>query len=480
MKRSLRRESIAVVVVGLLSFAWMTAFALGQGLEAAKVRPKSNFVIILCDDLGYGDMGCFGHPVIRTPNLDALASEGLKLTSCYAAAPVCSPSRAGMLTARTPNRCGIYDWIPEGSPMHLRKSEVTVASLLKSVGYATCFVGKWHNNGLFNSPQQPQPGDHGFDYWFATQNNAHPSHRDPDNFVRNGRPVGPMQGYSSTLIVNEAISWLDVRQKDRPFCLFVWFHSPHEPVATAEEFVERYQDTRPRERAEYYGNVTQMDHEVGRLLKTLDEQGLRDGTFVFFTSDNGPETLNRYRGSSRSYGSAGPLRGMKLHLYEGGIRVPGIIRWPGRARAGEVTDEPIHGTDILPTLCAIAGVDVPTDRAIDGTSMLPIFKGKPIKRKVPLYWQYDKAISDPKVAMREGNWKILATADLETFELYDLRADPGETTNLTGQYPQRFKAMADRLVRLHGEIRTEGPRWPEFQRRYPHKTGTSSAKSQSK
>ena len=169
---------------------------------------------------------------------------------------------------------------------------------------------------------------------------------------------------------------------------------------------------------------------------------------------------------------------MKLHLYEGGIRVPGIIRWPGRARPGQVSDEPVNGTDVLPTLCAIAGITVPADRTIDGASILPIFQGKPIERKVPLYWQYDRAIGQPKVAMREGDWKILANAALSQFELYDLRADPGETANLATQQPQRLRAMAARLSRLYSEIKAEGPSWPEFQRRGPRKTSNPKQTSQ--
>ena len=291
----------------LAAMAVATVFALIIPPATAAERP--NFLIILCDDLGYGDLGCYGHPQIKTPNLDRLAGEGLRFTDCYAAAPVCSPSRAGMLTGRTPQRCGIYDWIPEGSPMHLRRCEMTVAKLLKSAGYATCLTGKFHCNGLFNSPEQPQPGDQGFDYWFATQNNAIPSHHNPVNFVRNGKPVGPLTGYSSTIIVDEALHWLRDRDTSKPFCLFVWFHSPHEPVATGEKFVNMYTGDEPAERRIYYGNVTQMDDEVGRLLKNIDDMGLRDDTFVFFSSDNGPETLNRYRGASRSLWIARPTPG---------------------------------------------------------------------------------------------------------------------------------------------------------------------------
>ena len=419
---------------------------------------KPNIVIVLCDDLGYGDLGCYGHPHIKTPELDKLTAEGMKLTDCYAAAPVCSPSRAGMLTGRTPHRCGIYDWIPANSPMHLKKTEQTIATLLRDNGYATCHSGKWHCNGKFNSPEQPQPDDHGFEHWFSTQNNAGPSHHNPKNFVRNGERVGPMEGYSSDLIVTEAIDWLGKKwDRSKPFCLFVWFHAPHEPIATSPEFLKMYEG---KKEAIYYGNVTQMDHAFGRLMKTLDEMKLRDKTFVMFTSDNGPETLNRYRGANRSFGSPGPLRGMKLHMYEGGIRVPGIIRWPGNTKPGSVSHEPVNGTDILPSLCEMAGVEVPKDRPIDGTSFLPILQGIKLKRKIPLYWRYDRALSKPfTVAMRQGDWKILADNDMTKFELYNLRKDIAEEHNLADSQPNHLEMMKKILVKLQAGIDTEGPVW---------------------
>jgi arylsulfatase A len=342
--------------------------------------------------------------------------------------------------------------------MHLKQREVTAATLLRSAGYATCHVGKWHCNGKFNSPEQPQPDDHGFEYWFSTQNNAGPTHKDPQNFVRNGRPVGQLEGYSSQLIVQEAIDWLNNHwDQKRPFCLFVWFHAPHEPIATGPEFMEMYEG---RKEAIYYGNVTQMDHEFGRLMRTLDAMKLRDKTFVMFTSDNGPETLNRYRGAHRSFGSPGLLRGMKLHMYEGGIRVPGIIRWPGRVKPGTVCGEPVNGTDILPTLCGMTGVEVPADRPIDGTSILPIFEGKKLRRRVPLYWRYDRALGKPfTVAMRQGDWKILANNEMTKFELYNLREDIAEEHDLAERQPKRLAAMKKALAKLHAEIEAEGPKW---------------------
>lgn len=453
-----RRDFLKFVSAGAASLALPGCATNPMQTVAKASAGRPNFVIILCDDLGYGDLSCYGHPVVKTPNLDKFAAEGMKLTDYYAAAPVCSPSRAGMLTGRTPWRCGIYDWIPANSPMHLQSKELTVATLLKNSGYATAHCGKWHCNGKFNSPDQPQPGDHGFEHWFSTQNNAGPSHLNPKNFVRNGEPVGPLEGYSSTLIVQEAIDWLYKRpDRSKPFCLFVWFHAPHEPIATAPQFMHMYKG---KEQAIYYGNVTQMDYEFGRLMKTLDDMKLRDNTFVMFTSDNGPETLNRYRGSQRSFGSPGPLRGMKLHIYEGGIRVPGIIRWPGKIKQGSVCHEPINNTDVLPSLCEIAGVRIPIDRPIDGTSFLPIFRGKRLERKVPLYWRYDKAISKPfTVAMRQGDYKIVADSDMTQFELYNLRSDIAEKNNIAEKEPRRLAAMKKVLAKLHAEIDAEGPKW---------------------
>lgn len=450
-------------------------------LAGAPPQPP-NFVIVLCDDLGYGDLGCYGSRHIRTPNLDRFAREGVRFTDCYAAAPVCSPSRAAMLTGRIPDRLGIYNWIPQDNVMHLAREAVTFARILKARGYATCHSGKWHCNGKFNSPEQPQPSDHGFDHWFSTQNNAIPSHADPVNFVRNGRPVGPLKGNSSTLIVNEAIAWLKQLPRGRPFCLFVCFHAPHEPIAADPEFLATYQDIREEGQALYYANVTQMDHEFGRLMKYLDEAGLRDTTFVFFTSDNGPETLNRYKGAWRSYGSPGPFRGMKLHLYEGGIRVPGLLRWPGHTRAGQTIAEPISGVDILPTLCAITQAPLPS-QPVDGVSILPVLQGHKLARRTPLYWHYYNALSRPKAAMRVDQWKILGIPDrasprasggafdpkedmefikkarLVEFELYNLEQDPAETTNLAPHQPREFAALKDRLLDLYSRVQAEGPVW---------------------
>jgi arylsulfatase A len=465
----------------LVLFASVLAVALGSTpAEAAGVARKPNFVVVLADDLGYGDLACYGHPRIKTPNLDRLAEEGLRLTNCYAAASNCSPARTGLMTGRTPYRVGIHNWIPMFSPMHVRREEITVATLLRQNGYTTCHTGKWHLNGMFNLPGQPQPSDHGFDHWFSVQNNALPCHHNPDNFVRNGEPVGRLEGFSAQLVAQEAIRWLEeIRDREKPFFLFVCFHEPHEPIATAKRFSDMYPSDDPSLSA-HHGNVTQADEAFGRLSATLDKLGLRDDTLLMFTSDNGPAIT-----SWHPHGSPGPLRDKKGSMYEGGIRVPGMIRWPGRIEPGTVSDEPVCGVDLLPTLCAIADVPVPDDRAIDGTSLLPLLDGKPIQRETPLYWQFNFAQSKPKVAMRIDDWKILGKisepdrkptaditdeiqqsikrAELTGFELYNLREDIGETTDLAEKEPKRLAAMSAQLRKLYREVRDESPVWPAWE-----------------
>lgn len=456
-----------------------TAAAL-QAFAPPPSRPP-NIVTVLCDDLGYGDLRCFGHPAIETPNLDRFASSSTRFTDFYAAAPVCSPSRAGLLTARTPDRCGIYDWIPPNNPMHLRREEITWARLLRDHGYATCLSGKWHLNGYFHDPRHPQPGDHGFAHWFATHNNAAPSHHNPNNFVRNGQPVGPLEGYSSTLIVDEALRWLETVDAKSPFALHVCFHTPHEPIATAEEFTGRYPLADPRNRALYYGNVTQMDYEFGRLLAALQRRPEADNTLVLFTSDNGPETLLRYPGAARSYGSAAPHRSMKLSLYEGGYRVPAILSWPRRLKPGRTESLPVCALDLLPTFCDLASISIPAQSKLDGSSLLPWIEGKPLRRHRPLHWHYFNAIDAPRASLRDGDWKIVGCAEgaarrpgggftpadmplikdptLSRFELYNLRTDPGEKNDLSSSEPRLLAALRRQLKSIHSEVRAEAPVW---------------------
>ncbi len=467
---------------------WLLVLVFGGLMcQSAGAADRPNFLVILCDDLGYGDLACYGHPTIKTPNLDKLARQGWRFTDCYSAAPVCSSSRAGLLTGRTPSRVGVYNWIPGGNVMHMPASEITIAHLLKKGGYDTAVVGKWHCNGKFNTDVQPQPGDAGFDHWFATQNNASPSHRDPRNFVRNGAPVGPTKGFSSHVVADEGIIWLKARSdKSKPFFLHVCFHEPHEPVDSPDDMVKRYEDGGATKKGEalYYANVENLDAAVGKLMAALDEMELADNTLVFFTSDNGPETLNRYRSAWRSHGRPGPLRGMKLWMYDGGIRVAGIMRFPGRTKPGQEPNVPIASLDLLPTFCELAGVATPKNRALDGASLVPLFTGKEISRRQPLFWHYYNALGDPKLAMRDGQWMLVATVDAgsggsggggfkpsmmplikdakpKSYELYDLAADKSQQHDLAGKEPQRVAAMAARIGKIWKQVQDEGPDWRE-------------------
>ena len=448
--------------------------------SASQTRSRRpNILLVLADDLGYGDLGCYGNQAVRTPNIDRFAREGLRFTQCYSAAANCSPARAALMTGRTPTRIGIHNWIPMLSPMHLREEEISVATLLRNAGYATCHVGKWHLNGMFNLSGQPQPSEHGFDHWFSTQNNALPNHRNPYNFVRNGIPVGPLEGYAGSIVADEAIRWLrEEHDKSKPFFQFVCFHEPHEPIATEKRFADLYPSDDPSYAA-HHGNITQMDEAFGRLMRSLDKLGLRESTLVFFTSDNGPAVTGMH-----PHGSAGPFREKKGYLYEGGIRVPGILRWPGHTRAGQQSEEPISGVDWLPTLCEAARVKPPADRKIDGTSLIPLIQGTRIHRETPLYWHFNAARGKPKVAMRVGDWKILAhlsgprvqpggsiksedqralkTADLDRFELYDLREDVTETNDRSAHEPARLHELSEMLRTLYREVRDESPVWPPW------------------
>jgi arylsulfatase A len=428
-------------------------------LATALHAAPPNIVIFLADDLGYGDLGCFGHPTIQTPNLDAFAKQGAKLTQCYAASAVCSPSRSAILTGRTPHRNGVYTWIAAGSEVHLRASEITAPKLLKEKGYATCHVGKWHLNGKFNDPAQPQPNDHGYEHWMATQNNAAPSHKDPKNFVKDGKPVGALTGYSSVLVVDEAIRWLNEgRDKTKPFFLAVWTHEPHLPIESDPQFQKPYEKIADADTRQHHGNVTQLDHAFGNLMKALDAQRLTDSTFVFFTSDNGPEGEGT---KGRTRGSTGGLRGRKRAMYEGGIRVPGLVRWPGHIKPGSVIDTPVIGSDLFPTAVALGDCELPADRVIDGVNIVPLLEGKTnrVDRAQPLFWRLNMAPAPMRMALREGDWKILASDDLDAFELYNLKNDAKESTDLKDKETERFAAMKKKLIDQNEKVIAEGPDW---------------------
>ncbi|WP_413430880.1 sulfatase-like hydrolase/transferase [Crateriforma spongiae] len=445
--------------------------------KAQDADDRPNIVVVLCDDLGYGDLECYGHPIIKTPNLNALADGGIRFTDFYSAAPVCSPSRVGLLTGRSPNRAGVYDWIPPSQKprpdareqVHLQKGAVTIPALLKQAGYATCMAGKWHCNGKFNHPKQAQPDDFGFDHWLGTQNNASPSHQQPVNFIRNGQPVGKVDEFSCQFVVTEALNWLqDTADDEQPFFLYLPFHEPHEPVASPQELVQQYLPMAKNEdQAQYFANVTNVDAAVGRLVKGLEKLGQRENTLIIFTSDNGPETLKRYQRAKRSYGTPGPLRGMKLHTTDAGFRVAGIMNWPAKVAAGQIVSQPVSSLDFLPTFCLLAGSQPPQDLSLDGTDFRPALHGNKIDRKKPLVWCYYNAINECRVAMRSGNYKVLAKlnggkiplmqnitqktypsvrdAELTDIEIYDVTIDIGESDNLAGQDETLTQTLSQKI-----------------------------------
>lgn len=421
----------------------------------AQTEKNPNFILFLTDDMGWGDLACYGHPVIQTPNLDQFARQGTKFMQCYSASGVCSPSRSAILTGRTPYRNGVWRWIPPGHEVHLRDSEITFVELLKEKNYDTCHVGKWHLNGFFNSKEQPQPDDHGFDHWMATQNNAKPSHKNPMNFVRNGVEIGETKGFSAPLLVEEGIRWLDeIRNPNKPFFLNVWTHEPHLPIESSDEFMKAYSQIKDEGIRQHHGNITQIDHAFGKLMNYLDKMGLASNTFVFFTSDNGPAGNGD---DKRTRGSTGGLRGRKRSSYEGGIRVPGIARWPDKIPAGAENYAPIIGSDLFSTFLGIVEVPLPEDRTIDGINFMPLFKGQQAKRSTPLYWRNHLASPEIQVALRYQGWKILADEDLNQFQLYHIAKDWQEKNELSIKFPKMLELMKKKLSEVHLEIQEEGP-----------------------
>lgn len=473
-------------------------------------KTHPNFVIFLADDLGFGDLACYGNPINKTPHLDQFAQEGVRFTDCHSGGTVCSPSRASLLTGRNPYRSGLYYIV--GSGAHLMKDEITIASLLQQNGYDTCFVGKWHLSRIGRQNiHQPTPGDHGFDHWFATELNAFEGPENPTEFLRNGEKLGKLKGWYCDIIVKEALDWLNRRDSVKPFFLLVSSHEPHTPVEPPDKYAQMYASAevdslersidygdveRPDKdiktnKKYYYGTVTQLDQAFGNLMKGLDKMGLREETLVLFTSDNGPEhpvNLEESRGEwedpirDRCFGTPGILRGMKRYPFEGGHKVPGIARWPGYIKPGSTCDTLFNGTDILPTLCELASIPVPKDRTIDGISVAPLFRNRSMDRDDPVCWLFpaheDTHYRMPHMAMRQGGHVLIAwfnpkekeqlimdwikSARLEAFELYDLHSDPEQQKDISTENPNMLNRMIPVMKEMWADIQAEGPVWPDW------------------
>ena len=353
-----------------------------------------NVVTLLVDDLGYRDIGCYGGPV-KTPVLDKLAAGGVRFTDFHSGAPSCSPSRATFLTGRHHYRAGVYSVITERlHKMHLLKSETTIAEVLKENGYATAHFGKWHLGMPVQNRKNPTPGDHGFDYWFGLVNGPGPSHKNPTQFLRNGKRVGQIKGYSSQIVVDEAITWLnEKREADEPFFLNLWFNEPHAPIAAPDEIVSHYGPL-DDQAAIYSGTIDNTDRAIGRLVARLEKLDELDNTIIVYSSDNGSYRQER----------SGELRGQKGSKFEGGHRVPGIFYWKGGILGGRVEDEPAGVVDLLPTLCGLIGIEKPEKVHLDGSDLTTMLTGSgKFNRHQPLFW-----MTGANMVLRMGDHTLFA------------------------------------------------------------------------
>jgi len=437
-----------------------------QSPAGNKKRKRPNIIFFFTDDQGWGDMGAYGHPVLKTPNMDRLAAESCKFTNFYVTAPVCSPSRAGAMTGRIQNRFGMTSIINAKAicpttkdfmvnvPVfhHVPVDEPMLPRQLQKAGYCTGHVGKWHLSLIGRHKTEPTPFDYGFDFW-STNRGSGEDGQIGKSLLPKERHLWPGK------FIDEGIRFIK-EANDQPFYLNVWTLAPHGPHDYCpKRYRQMYSDRTPEEQV-YFGCVTQLDEEMGRLLKYLDETGLSENTIFIFVSDNGPESAIVPWGPT-SRGRT-PFRGNKHLLYEGGIRVPGIVRWPGVTKAGSVCDIPVSTLDLFPTLCAAAGAALPDDpeKPLDGGDFRQAIQGKPVKRPHPLYWQYELSLShkfigaviSPPLAMRDGHWKIMSDRSFENIELYNLDIDPCEHWNLAKQHPKIAKRMFKQLKSLFEEV----------------------------
>ncbi len=464
--------------LGTIARAGLLLAAALSGAGSATAATPPNVLLIYVDDLGYGDLGSYGHPVIRTPALDELASQGARLTAYYAPSALCSPSRAGLLTGRIPVRTGIDSWIPPDSGIFLHTSEYTLAEMLRDRGYATALIGKWHLNSGLGRTDEPQPQDHGFDIFYGHNAYQIPTNRNPTNIYRGREPLPEQAGYTAQLYVDEALNWLEARTSARPFFLMLSMAEPHTTIENPPAWNALYRGytqgaivpipsggktppwdkLTPRGPGEYYANISYLDAQLGRLLAWLRSAGKARNTLVVFASDNGPVT-SRWQAwhEVNAYGSTGGLRGRKHYLYEGGIRVPALVRLPGIIEAGAEIDTPISGLDWLPTVAAIAGMAIAPQQQLDGQNVMPALIGGRLRERT-LFWAM-AGRSELRYAVRRGPWKLLLDESGQPRELYNLAQDPLELNNRIASEPAHVERLHAHFERIHAtlpEVATSG------------------------
>ena len=416
--------------------------------RAMEVGCKPNIVFILADDLGYADLGCYGQHKIKTPILDHMAAEGIRFTQAYCGTSVCAPSRCVLMTGLHAGHAHIRAnraAPPEGEEP-LPAGTYTVARMLQQAGYHTACIGKW---GLGGSRSTGEPNKQGFDYFFGylCQGKAHEYY--PEYLWRNTQRVD-LDGktYSHDLMVEDALKWVRDNH-DRPFFLYLPFTIPHAKLQVPDLGPYANEDWKPEAKA-FAAMITRMDRDIGRLLGLLKELGLDDKTIVFFASDNGS-----HPGMTREFfHSWGPLRGYKREMYEGGLRVPMIARWPGHAPAGRVSDEPLAFWDFLPTCAELAGAKPPADVKLDGLSVLPALLGGDMPKRDYFYWELHEPWSQQ--ALRFGTVKAVRPAMNRPIELYDLKTDPGESHDIAAERPD-LAAKAESLMKT---AHVDSPLWP--------------------
>jgi arylsulfatase A-like enzyme len=446
----------------------LAALAVPLLTGAAHARPlqdrKPNIIFILADDLGYGDLGCYGQKKIKTPNLDRLAAQGMRFTQFYAGSTVCAPSRCALMTAQHTGHCRVRG----NALVPLRPQDTTVASLLKMLGYVTGLVGKW---GLGEAGSTGVPTKQGFDSFFGYLNQYHAHNSYPDFLWRNEEKV-PIKGnvvkdnvasakaqFSHDLFTEEALGFIE-RNKEKPFFLYLAYTIPHannergklEGNGLEVPSDEPYgKESWPQTMKNYAAMITRMDRDIGRILDRLRELGLDGDTIIFFSSDNGPHREGG--GNPDFFNSSGGLRGFKRSLHEGGVRVPFIVRWTGKIKAGTVSDHVGAFWDVLPTTMDLAGGKAPA--GLDGVSFVPTLLGRgKQKQREFLYWEFHEGGS--KQAARMGDWKAVRPKWGGPLELYNLKTDLAEKTNVAAQNPQ----VVERIETYLKSARTESQEFP--------------------
>ncbi len=436
------------------------SFIISNCYSQDNLKPKKpNIILIMADDLGYGDVGFNGNDKVITPYLDKMSKDGIKFTSFYAAAPLCSPTRASVLTGRSPFRQGVFAAHTGG----MRPAETTIAEVLKKVDYSTGFFGKWHlgwvepdkveSRGMYSPPWH-----HGYDETFATKS-AVPTWdptKTPERwnswgsmddgswggsiYVQNGKPVTEnLDGDDSRIIMDRAIPFIEKSILDeKPFFATIWFHTPHEPVVAGPEYLAKYPDL-PIGQKHYYGAITAMDEQIGRLNDFLKKHKVDDNTIIFFCSDNGPADPLTKKGIA----SAGPFRGHKHQMWEGGLRVPSLVVWPEHIKADQVSNYQSSTVDYLPTILDILNISPNKKIPLDGVSLKSVVLNSNFEeRTVPIASGYQRLYNGTELyAYISGDYKICIPNKGKEIMLFNLKKDPGETHDLAAKKPELLRTM---------------------------------------